>query len=140
MRSQGGAEEAGEGALAAAEAMAVAGVDTAAARMGSTAAALVILVRLAPVPMDIHQAAMEASTNLPIPEILTTTISCLRLRNITSTSRLRIPEVPTGAAQAVRATSNRTTTSTTQTSKLRSRPSTTKRILFSRTTKRPKSR
>ena len=58
-----------------------------------------------------------------------------RLRNTTATTSR--PQNP--AALPVPPTSSRTTTSTTQTSRPRSRPNTTKRILFKRTMKRPKS-
>src|SRR5271166_2672850 len=129
MRWQGGAEEAG--ALAAEAAMAVVGVDTTAARMGSMEAALVTPVRRVPIRMDIHRAVQEASTNPPILEIATTTTN--HRRNITvTTNHPRSPEVPTEALQAipVQLTSRRTTTSTTQTRKLRNRRNTTKRIRF----------
>src|SRR5579862_6074346 len=100
-----------EGDLAAEEATAVAEVAITEARMGSMAAAWVIPARPATVPMGIRTTA--------------------------PTSRLQNPAVAT--VIPVPPTSSRTTTSTMQTRRPRSRRNTTRRILFRRTTKTPKS-
>src|ERR1700678_3185157 len=130
MRWQGGAvAEVEEAAMVVGEATAVV-VDFTAARMDSMAAALAIPGRRVQIPTDIHQAVQEASTNRRIPAIpTTTTTSRHRLRSITSTNHLQTREV-----LPVPQTSRRTTTNTTQTSRPRSRPSTTRLILSRRTT------